>query len=93
VDGTATVLTEVFRSFPHNLQENCGSSLPAGKLWAGIVHSDRTVSIHNISSLLRLRALLATFDADLFFEPEEGGDMFLRNISRLSADYTVLYPR
>jgi hypothetical protein len=30
---------------------------------------------------------------DLFFDPEEGGDMFLRNVSRFSKDYTMLYPR
>jgi hypothetical protein len=29
----------------------------------------------------------------LFFDPEDGGDMFLRNINWLSTDYTALYPR
>jgi hypothetical protein len=29
----------------------------------------------------------------LFFDPEDGGDMFLRNVGRLSTDYTALYPR
>jgi hypothetical protein len=29
----------------------------------------------------------------LFLNPEDGGDMFLRNVSRLSTDYTALYPR
>jgi hypothetical protein len=29
----------------------------------------------------------------LFFDRENGGDMFLRNIGWLSMDYTVLYPR
>jgi hypothetical protein len=33
------------------------------------------------------------FLACLFFDPEDGGDMFLRNIGWLSADYTALYPR
>jgi hypothetical protein len=28
-----------------------------------------------------------------FFEPEDGGDIFLRNIGWLSTDYTVLYLR
>jgi hypothetical protein len=29
----------------------------------------------------------------IFFDPEDGGDMFLRNIGWHSTDYTVLYPR
>jgi hypothetical protein len=29
----------------------------------------------------------------IFFDPEDGGDMFLRNVGWLSADYTTLYPR
>jgi hypothetical protein len=29
----------------------------------------------------------------LTFNPEDGGDMFLRNVEWLSADYTALYPR
>jgi hypothetical protein len=42
--------------------------------------------------------MLATcFHADLllclFFDPEDGGDMFLRNNSWLSTDYRALYPR
>jgi hypothetical protein len=28
----------------------------------------------------------------LFFNPEDGGDMFLRNVGLLSMDYTALYP-
>jgi hypothetical protein len=27
------------------------------------------------------------------FDPEDGGDMFLRNVDRLSTDYTAFYPR
>jgi hypothetical protein len=38
-----------------------------------------------------------TFDASflfgLFFDPEDGTDMFLQNVSRLSTDYMILYPR
>jgi hypothetical protein len=30
---------------------------------------------------------------DLFFDPEYGGYIFLRNVGWLSADYTALYPR
>jgi hypothetical protein len=29
----------------------------------------------------------------LFFDPEDGGDIFLRNVVWLSTDYTTLYPR
>jgi hypothetical protein len=44
------------------------------------------------------RSLLATcfhagFFLDLFFDPEDGGDMLLRNVGWLSTDYTALYPR
>jgi hypothetical protein len=44
------------------------------------------------------RALLAIcvhagFLLDLFLGPEDGGDMFLRNVGRLSMDYQALYPR
>jgi hypothetical protein len=35
----------------------------------------------------------AGFSLGLFFEPEDGGDMFLRNDGLLSTDYIVLYPR
>jgi hypothetical protein len=28
-----------------------------------------------------------------FFDPEDGGDMFLRNVGWHPTDYTVLYPR
>jgi hypothetical protein len=29
----------------------------------------------------------------LFFDPEDGGDMFLRIVGWLSTDYTTLYPK
>jgi hypothetical protein len=35
----------------------------------------------------------AGFLLGLFFDPEDGGDMFLLNIGSLSIDYTALYPR
>jgi hypothetical protein len=28
-----------------------------------------------------------------FFDPEDGGDIFLRNSSLLEKDYAILYPR
>jgi hypothetical protein len=27
------------------------------------------------------------------FDPEDGGNMFLKNVGLLSTDYTTLYPR
>jgi hypothetical protein len=43
-----------------------------------------------------LLALLATFFRSgfllgLFFDHEDGGNMFLRNVGSLSMDYTTLY--
>jgi hypothetical protein len=29
----------------------------------------------------------------VLFNPEDGSDMFVRNVGRLSADYTALHPR
>jgi hypothetical protein len=37
--------------------------------------------------------LYAGFLSGLFFSPEYGGYMFLRNVGWLSTDYTTLYPR
>jgi hypothetical protein len=37
--------------------------------------------------------LHAGFLPGLLFDPEDGGDMFVRNVSWLETDYTVLNPR
>jgi hypothetical protein len=37
--------------------------------------------------------LLSHLFLGLVFDPEDGGDMFFRNIGSLSADYAVLYPK
>jgi hypothetical protein len=38
-------------------------------------------------------AIKAGFLFGLFFYPEDGGDMFFRNVGWHSTDYTALYPR
>jgi hypothetical protein len=37
--------------------------------------------------------LLARWFAELFFDPEDGGDTFLRNVGYNSTHYTASYPR
>jgi hypothetical protein len=37
--------------------------------------------------------LLARCFAELFYDPEDGGDTFLRNVGYHSAHYTASYPR
>jgi hypothetical protein len=44
---------------------------------------------NTIYSLVEVSALLAT----RFFDPEDRGRMFLRNVAELAMDYTALYPR
>jgi hypothetical protein len=37
--------------------------------------------------------LLAPWFAELFFDPEDGGNKFIRNVGHNSTDYTASYPR
>jgi hypothetical protein len=39
------------------------------------------------------KILLARWFAELFFDPEDGGDTFLRNVGYNSTDYKASYPR
>jgi hypothetical protein len=43
--------------------------------------------------LLSFPLLPAGFLLGLLSNPENGGDVLIRNVGRLSADYTALYPR
>jgi hypothetical protein len=45
-----------------------------------------------ISMCINVHLLHAAFLLSLFFNPEDGDDTFLQNVSWLSMDYTVLYP-
>jgi hypothetical protein len=44
------------------------------------------------TSLLKQQELARWF-AGLFFDPEDGGAMFLRNVGCYTTDYTASYPR
>jgi hypothetical protein len=53
-----------------------------------ICSSETSTDFHRLAICFYAGILLR-----LFFDPEDGGDIFLRNIGWLSADYTTLYPR
>jgi hypothetical protein len=40
-----------------------------------------------------MKLLYAGFLLGTFFDPENGSDMILQNVGRLSTDYMALYPR
>jgi hypothetical protein len=46
-----------------------------------------------VSSKVASRSFHTSFLLGLLFDPEDVGAIFLRNVSRLSMDYTTLYPR
>jgi hypothetical protein len=48
---------------------------------------------YNITPAISAWYLLHISLFGLFFDIEDGRDMFLRNASRLSTDYTALHPR
>jgi hypothetical protein len=54
-----------------------------------------TVQSVQYQSMFRQSVLLTScwYLAGLFFDPEDGGDIFLRNVDSLSIDYTVLRSR
>jgi hypothetical protein len=51
------------------------------------------VSIHFTAQATLATCFQSDYLLSLFFDHENGGDMFLRNIGWLSTDYTALYPR
>jgi hypothetical protein len=66
--------------------------------WKSVDVSEDHVASHlqsqRISQASRHCCLLhADFLRGVFLKPKDGGDMFFRNVSWLSTDYTVLYPR
>jgi hypothetical protein len=82
---------------------------PSYRIWGsrrsgyeGFPHFGGTCRLHLHGRINRAKyqlesARIATcFDAGFFlglFDPENGGDMYLRNVGWLSTDYTTLYPR
>jgi hypothetical protein len=50
-----------------------------------------TYLLHLHGSVFHL--LTRWFLLGLFFDPKDGGDMFLRKVGCLAKDYTALYPR
>jgi hypothetical protein len=60
---------------------------------AVIMKSSVFSNITPCSPLEFATCFLAGFLLGLFLDPENGSDMFLRNVAWLSMDYTTLYPR
>jgi hypothetical protein len=54
-------------------------------------------AVWSVESQPMLKQVASSFHAGfllgLFLDPEDGGDMFLRNVGWLSSDYTALCPR
>jgi hypothetical protein len=50
-------------------------------------------SYHGAVTLIATNFMLISRLACLFFNPEGGGDEFLQNVRRLSANYIALYSR
>jgi hypothetical protein len=45
------------------------------------------------SIILIATCLLSGLAENFFFDPEDGGDMFLRNVGCISTDYKASHPR
>jgi hypothetical protein len=88
------------RSSTLKLEVTCSSetSVDFQRTTRSYTPEDRTLNYHSRRESKILLSLLATcfytgFLLGLFFDSENGGDMFLRNIGWLSAGYMALYPR
>jgi hypothetical protein len=56
--------------------------------------NDYTIRYEVLTALAVLDAcFMLGFVVGLFFVPEDGSEMFLRNVCWFSKDYTSLYPR
>jgi hypothetical protein len=67
------------------------SSLEVNRRFGGtcrIFRVEEQAKLGSVCYLLHSNFLLGSF-----YGPEDGGDIFLRNIGLLSMDYTALYPR
>jgi hypothetical protein len=65
-------------------------------MWRLVVCWDVTdVSEEHIASIFRVEEFFFTLvlAEKFFFDPEDGGDMFLRNVGCISTDYTASHPR
>jgi hypothetical protein len=51
------------------------------------------VTPYSLAKSYRLHLLACWFWRTYFFDPEDGSDMFLRNVGRNSKEYTASYPR
>jgi hypothetical protein len=78
----------MLKKLGHNYRNPCSKFL-----W-GTVHLRKILNGGNLILIETSHLLACWFLAELnFFDPEDGGDMFLQNVSRHSTDYTALYPR
>jgi hypothetical protein len=89
-----TVTTEALRLIEgyHLLGYNAVQSIECQPTFRGNISP---TSSGSKNKLIGVRACdkHAGLSLSLFFDPEDGGIMFFRNVGRLSADYTALYPR
>jgi hypothetical protein len=68
-------------------------------IWAVAAYGSETVRCFSLAYFSHLQGRKSELDAclcrcllGLLFDPEDGGDMFLRNVG-LSPNYTALHPR
>jgi hypothetical protein len=81
-----------YRFLPHPFSSLFTTHLTRSGMWRRVVCWVATdVSEEHIASIFT--CLLAGSCWNYFFDPEDGGDMFLRNVGCKSTDYTTSHPR